>query len=108
VSSSCLYRRNLINIDEYSGFVLVTGSTGFIGAHVVDTLLARGLKVRGATRSLAKGDEMIRARPRYADKLEFVQIQDFEKPGGLTEAAKGVDVVIHVASVRLSENKAPK
>ncbi|GAM38419.1 hypothetical protein TCE0_033r09123 [Talaromyces pinophilus] len=79
-------------------FVLVTGSTGFIGAHVVDTLLSRGLKVRGATRSLAKGDEMTRARPQYADKLEFVQIQDFENPGGLTEAVKGVDAVIHVAS----------
>jgi hypothetical protein len=45
---------------------------------------------------------MIRARPQYADKLEFVQIQDFENPGGLTEAVKGVDAVIHVASVRQS------
>lgn len=90
----------MINIDEYSDFVLVTGSTGFIGAHVVDTLLARGLKVRGATRLLAKGDEMIRARPQYSHKLEFVQIQDFENPGGLTEAVEGVDAVIHVASVR--------
>lgn len=78
----------------------MTGSTGFIGAHVVDTLLARGLRVRGATRSLAKGDEMIQARPQYADKLEFVQIQDFENPGGLTGAVKGVDAIIHVASVR--------
>lgn len=77
----------------------MTGSTGFIGAHVVDTLLARGLKVRGATRSLTKGDDMLRSRPQYADKLEFVQIQDFEHPGGLIEAVKGVDAVIHVASV---------
>ncbi|KAI7968131.1 hypothetical protein EIK77_010301 [Talaromyces pinophilus] len=43
---------------------------------------------------------MTRARPQYANKLEFVQIQDFENPGGLTEAVKGVDAVIHVASVR--------
>ena len=43
---------------------------------------------------------MTRARPQYADRLEFVQIQDFENPGGLTEAVKGVDAVIHVASVR--------
>ncbi|EED16446.1 NAD dependent epimerase/dehydratase, putative [Talaromyces stipitatus ATCC 10500] len=79
-------------------FVLVTGATGFIGAHVIDTLLARGRRVRGATRSLAKGEEMIRSRPQYSQKLEFVQIQDFENPGGLTEAVNGVDAVIHVAS----------
>ncbi|KAJ4253827.1 hypothetical protein NW762_010222 [Fusarium torreyae] len=79
-------------------FVLVTGATGFIGAHVVDVLLARGIKVRGATRSLDKGREMIKARPKHSANLEFVQIQDFENPGGLAEAVKGVDGVIHVAS----------
>lgn len=79
--------------------ILVTGATGFIGAHIVDTLLARGIRVRGATRSLAKGDAMIKARPQYAEKLEFVQISDFESPGGLQEAVEGVDGVIHTASV---------
>jgi uncharacterized protein YbjT (DUF2867 family) len=80
-------------------FVLVTGATGFIGAHIVDTLLSRGIKVRGATRSLAKGDAMIKARPQYAGQLEFVEIGDFEKPSGLLEAVGGVDGVIHTASV---------
>ncbi|WQF80729.1 Putative NAD-dependent epimerase/dehydratase, NAD(P)-binding domain superfamily [Colletotrichum destructivum] len=79
-------------------YVLVTGATGFIGAHVVDALLSRGIKVRGATRSLAKGDAMIQARPRFAGRLDFVQIQDFEKLGVFTEAVKDVDAVIHVAS----------
>ncbi|KAF7552915.1 hypothetical protein G7Z17_g3978 [Cylindrodendrum hubeiense] len=79
-------------------FVLVTGATGFIGAHIVDTLLNRGIRVRGATRSLAKGDAMIKARPQHAKNLEFVQIQDFDNPGGLVEAVRGVDGVIHTAS----------
>ncbi|KAL4871197.1 hypothetical protein BDV12DRAFT_206792 [Aspergillus spectabilis] len=79
-------------------FVLVTGATGFIGAHIVDALLARGLQVRGATRSLAKGEAMMKARPQYKDQLEFIQIDDFEKPGGLAEAVKGVDGIIHTAS----------
>ncbi|KAL2820663.1 hypothetical protein BJX63DRAFT_379865 [Aspergillus granulosus] len=79
-------------------FVLVTGATGFIGAHIVDALLARGLRVRGATRSPAKGAAMLEARPQYADQLEFVQIDDFEKPGGLVEAVKGVDGIVHTAS----------
>ncbi|KAL3468143.1 hypothetical protein BJX64DRAFT_84985 [Aspergillus heterothallicus] len=78
--------------------VLVTGATGFIGAHIVDALLARGLRVRGATRSPAKGAAMLKARPQYADKLEFVQIDDFEKPGGLEDAVRGVDGVVHTAS----------
>ena len=82
-----------------SQFILVTGATGFIGAHIVDTLLARGHKVRGATRSLAKGDAMVRARPQYDGKLEFVRIEDFEKPGGLVEAVKDVTGVVHTASV---------
>ena len=85
-----------------SQFVLVTGATGFIGAHIVDTLLAKGLRVRGATRSLAKGNAMIKSRPQYAGKLEFVKIDDFEKPGGLVEAVDGVDGVIHTASVSWS------
>lgn len=79
--------------------ILVTGATGFIGAHIVDALLSRGLQVRGATRSMAKGNAMIQARPQFTGQLEFVQIDDFEKPGGLVEAVQGVDGVIHTASV---------
>ncbi|KAJ5358304.1 uncharacterized protein N7496_010717 [Penicillium cataractarum] len=80
------------------GFVLVTGATGFIGAHIVDALLARGFRVRGATRSLSKGQSMIQARPEHAHNLEFVQIDDFQNPGGLFDAVKEVDAVIHTAS----------
>lgn len=80
-------------------FVLVTGATGFIGAHIVDALLSRGLRVRGATRSMAKGEAMMKARPQYKEQLEFVQINDFESPGGLVDAVKGVDGIIHTASV---------
>lgn len=80
-------------------FVLVTGATGFIGAHIVDALLARGIRVRGATRSLAKGEAMLQARQKYADMLEFVQIGDFESPDGFLEAVTGVDAIIHAASV---------
>ncbi|GKU07930.1 dihydroflavonol-4-reductase [Fusarium langsethiae] len=79
-------------------YVLVTGATGFIGAHVVDQLLSRGFKVRGTTRSLSKGNAMIDARPDFHDKLDFVQIADFETPGVFADAIKDIDAVIHVAS----------
>jgi nucleoside-diphosphate-sugar epimerase len=65
-------------------------------------LLKRGLKVRGATRSAEKGKAMLEARPEFASKLDFVQIQDFEKTGVFDEAVKDVDAVIHVASVCFS------
>ena len=81
-------------------YVLVTGATGFIGAHVVDNLLRRGIKVRAATRSLKKGEQLRAARPQYSSLLDIVQVGDFsdaETPS-LAEAVKGVTGVIHVAS----------
>lgn len=44
---------------------------------------------------------MLEARPRFASQLDFIQIEDFEKTGVFDEAVKGVDAVIHVASVCL-------
>lgn len=82
-----------------NSYVLVTGATGFIGAHVVDSLLKRGLKVRGATRSLQKGEQMKAARPQYASKLDFVQVKDFTNVGVFDNLIDGIDAVIHVASV---------
>ncbi|KAJ5930952.1 hypothetical protein N7466_006445 [Penicillium verhagenii] len=79
-------------------YILVTGSTGFIGAHVVDNLLARGFRVRGATRSAQKGEQMKAARPHYASKLDFVVVEDFTKTGVFDSAMDGIDGVIHVAS----------
>jgi nucleoside-diphosphate-sugar epimerase len=88
-------------------YILVTGATGFIGAHVVDELLGRGLKVRGATRSLTKGEVMLKARPNFTSKLDFVQIEDFEKVGVFKDAVKDIDAVIHVASVCYSFPRDP-
>lgn len=56
---------------------------------------------------------MIQARPQHADKLDFVQINDFdeinegEESSVFDEAVKGVDGIIHTASVRLLTPLAP-
>ena len=80
-------------------YVLVTGATGFIGAHVLDELLRRGLKVRVAVRNFSKANLLLDARPDYADKLDFVQIADFTETTSFEEAVKNVDGIVHVASV---------
>lgn len=92
---------------EYS-HVLVTGATGFIGAHIVDQLLARGIRVRGTTRTPAKGQRMRDARPQHAQLLEFVQISDFTGEADFTEAVAGVDGIVHAASVRRPKGVFPR
>ncbi len=82
-----------------SNYVLVTGATGFIGAHIVDELLCRGLKVRAAARSQSKANQMIADRPQHKGRLDFVFIDDLTRPGVFDSAVKNVDAVIHTASV---------
>ncbi|EOD52908.1 putative 3-beta hydroxysteroid dehydrogenase isomerase family protein [Neofusicoccum parvum UCRNP2] len=79
-------------------YILVTGATGFIGAHVVDTLLRQGYRVRGSARSQAKADAMLAARPQFKDRLDFVLVADFSGETNLDDAVKDVDAIIHVAS----------
>ncbi|KAG2419979.1 hypothetical protein HFD88_004776 [Aspergillus terreus] len=86
-----------MTIDQFSR-VLVTGATGFIGAHVVDSLLARGVSVRAATRSKQKGELLRQARPQHASKLEIVEVQDFTQLAVFDTVMSDIDAVIHVAS----------
>jgi uncharacterized protein YbjT (DUF2867 family) len=79
--------------------VLVTRATGFIGAHVVDELLKRGVTVKASTRSLAKAERMEASRPQYVDRLHFVQVADFTDDTDFSEAVEGVDAIVHTASV---------
>lgn len=81
--------------------VLVTGGSGFVGAHCILALLNVGYRVRTTVRSryretdvramLAKGG----AEP--GDALEF-HIADLTVDEGWAEAVEGCDYVLHVAS----------
>jgi dihydroflavonol-4-reductase len=71
---------------------LVTGATGFIGAALVEKLLARGDRVRALVRATSRTDELARLGVELA-------------PGALSDASslaaavEGCDAVFHLAAV---------
>jgi nucleoside-diphosphate-sugar epimerase len=79
--------------------VLVTGPSGYVGAHVFQTLLQKGYRVRGTVRSEEKANQLKEDFAKYKSQIEsFVIVQDIIKDGAFEDAVKGVDYVIHVAS----------
>lgn len=80
--------------------VLVTGASGFIAQQVVLDLLEQGHRVRGTVRSTARAGALRDALAPHsarADELELVEA-DLESDKGWSEAARGVDVIHHIAS----------
>lgn len=80
--------------------VLVTGGSGFIGAHCIIQLLAGGHEVRTTVRNLAREPEvraMLQQGGAVPGVLSFAAA-DLEKDAGWAEAAAGCDYVLHVAS----------
>jgi dihydroflavonol-4-reductase len=71
--------------------ILVTGATGFIGSHLVETLCASG----DAVRCLVRPKRRTRSLPVSVEVAEA----DLVTGAGLDEALRGVDGVIHLAGV---------
>lgn len=81
--------------------VLVTGGSGFVGAHCILQLLDAGHRVRTTVRSLEK-EPAVRAMlsaggADLRDRLAFVAA-DLTSDSGWDEAVAGCDYVLHVAS----------
>jgi nucleoside-diphosphate-sugar epimerase len=81
--------------------VLVTGGSGFIGAHCILQLLERGYRVRTTVRSLAREGD-VRAMLKVGgaqpgDALSFA-VADLTSDAGWPEAVAGCAYVLHVAS----------
>jgi dihydroflavonol-4-reductase len=82
--------------------VLVTGGTGFLGAHCLVQLLAAGHDVQTTVRNMAREND-VRAMLRQggagagADRVTFFAA-DLNADKGWPEAVAGCDYVLHVAS----------
>src|SRR6185503_6682337 len=89
--------------------VLVTGASGFIASRIVEQMLAKGYRVRGTVRSLAKERELapLRALPGAAGGLELVEA-DLVSAGAFDRAASGCEYVMHTASPYALDVKDPQ
>jgi nucleoside-diphosphate-sugar epimerase len=86
---------------------LVTGASGYIGLHVVNSLLDAGWTVHATVRSLQDDKKVVPLRTlanQQSDKLRLFEA-DLLKEGSFLEPMQGCSVVFHVASPFLVPEK---
>lgn len=73
------------------GFTLVTGATGYLGPHLVDSLLADGVPVRALVYSEWKGEELAERGIQvvYGDVCNLATLRE-------SDLCQGVEVVYHL------------
>ncbi|KJJ31293.1 putative NAD dependent epimerase/dehydratase [Aspergillus flavus AF70] len=78
--------------------VLITGASGFIATHIVESFLRAGYNVRGTVRSERTANRVRYAFQEYKEKLSFVIVSDVVAAKAFDEAVEGVTGVIHTAA----------
>ena len=80
------------------GTILITGATGFVGSHVVDTCLEQGIPVRALVR---RASDLL---PLECRGVACV-VGSLEDRASLAEAVEGVETVVHLAAVTKALSK---
>lgn len=72
--------------------IAVTGASGFLGAYMVDVLVARGAQVVAVVRNPRKAPEL-------GERCAEIRQADLLDPAALRAAFEGVDAVVHTAAL---------
>ena len=80
--------------------VFVTGSSSFIGQHILNELLQNGYEVRAGVRSQEQINsfEKFFKYDRKYDNVEFVLIRELDNSSALIPYLQDVELIVHVAS----------
>ena len=88
-------------MQSISGLVLVTGSNGYLGSHVVQQLLKNGYNIRAAVRSENAANEMTRIHADNAARLTTTIVPDITIEGAFDEAVKDVQAASATMPLRI-------
>lgn len=91
----------LITIEMSSPLVLLTGGTGFVGAHILHQLIVANNRVIVPVRpsSLAKTDFFVKKYSNQPGAVKFVAVADQTDVAAMLPLLKGVTAVVHAASI---------
>jgi nucleoside-diphosphate-sugar epimerase len=78
-----------------SALYLVTGGAGFIGSHIVESLVKKGERVR-VIDNLSTGK--LENLKLFMDEIEFIE-GDLRDPKAAAQAAEGADFILHQAAI---------
>lgn len=78
--------------------VFITGSTGFIGSHVVAVTLAAGYRVRLSIRKPEQAKAIFDRYPEYTSQIETVIFKEITNAESYGQNLKDVSYVFHIAS----------
>ena len=82
----------------YQPLVFITGSTGFIGSHVVLQTLDADYKVRLSVRKESQIEGLKKLFSKHINNVEFVILPDLSSSSAFDNALKDVEYVFHIAS----------
>ncbi len=88
------------SLDNVLGTCLVTGADGFIGSHLVETLVNKGVRVRAFClyNSFGHCGWLDSLAPDIREQIDIV-MGDIRDPHGVMKAMKGCDTVFHLAAL---------
>jgi NADH dehydrogenase len=79
--------------------ILVTGASGFVGRHLVPSLLTAGHRVVAMVRTPTAGEMVVGALPAARRADVEIRIGDVTRPETLAPAMAGVDAVVHLVAI---------